>query len=125
MLIYIHKAKHSFYFFIFKFIFIFFNINVFILIGGLLLYNIVLVLPYIHGCTRVPHPEPPSHHPPHTIPLGQIKDCFLNSVITFLKRSSFGRYRSRISPRYGLVQSAIHMSVYNINLIHCIDNVVP
>ena len=22
------------------------------------------------GCTRVPHPEPPSHSPPHTIPLG-------------------------------------------------------
>ena len=23
-----------------------------------------------HGCTRVPHPEPSSHLPPHTIPLG-------------------------------------------------------
>ena len=23
-----------------------------------------------HGCTCVPHPEPPSHFPPHTIPLG-------------------------------------------------------
>ena len=23
-----------------------------------------------HGCTRVPHPEPPAHLPPHTIPLG-------------------------------------------------------
>ena len=23
-----------------------------------------------HGCTRVPHPEPPSHFPPRTIPLG-------------------------------------------------------
>ena len=23
-----------------------------------------------HGCTRVPHPEPSSHIPPHTIPLG-------------------------------------------------------
>ena len=23
-----------------------------------------------HGCTHVPHPEPPSHLPPHTIPLG-------------------------------------------------------
>ena len=23
-----------------------------------------------HGCTRVPHPEPPSQLPPHTIPLG-------------------------------------------------------
>ena len=24
-----------------------------------------------HGCTRVPHPEPPSHLPPHPIPLGR------------------------------------------------------
>ena len=24
----------------------------------------------LHGGTRVPHPEPPSHLPPHTIPLG-------------------------------------------------------
>ena len=23
-----------------------------------------------HRCTRVPHPDPPSHLPPHTIPLG-------------------------------------------------------
>ena len=23
-----------------------------------------------HGCTRVPHPEPPCHLPPRTIPLG-------------------------------------------------------
>ena len=23
-----------------------------------------------HGCSRVPHPEPSSHLPPHTIPLG-------------------------------------------------------
>ena len=32
-----------------------------------------MVLPYINmnpPCTRVPHPEPPSYHPPHTIPLG-------------------------------------------------------
>ena len=24
----------------------------------------------LHGCTRVPNPEAPSHLPPHTIPLG-------------------------------------------------------
>ena len=41
-----------------------------------LLYNILLVLPYItwihHGCTCVPHLEPPSHLPPHPIPLGHL-----------------------------------------------------
>ena len=36
------------------------------------LYNIVLVLPYIHHrYTCVPHPEPSSLLPPHTIPLGR------------------------------------------------------
>ena len=52
----------------------FFNINLFILIGGWLLYNIVLVLPYInmnpprvYMCSPF---EPPSHLSPHTIPLG-------------------------------------------------------
>ena len=50
--------------------------NLFILIGGKLLYNIVLVLPYIYmipprdGCTCVSLPEQPSHLPPHPIPLG-------------------------------------------------------
>ena len=39
------------------------------------LYNIVLVFAIhwhriCHGCTCVPHPEPPSHLPPHPIPLG-------------------------------------------------------
>ena len=52
-----------------SFYFIFLLINLFIL-----LYNIVLfcyTLTWIrHGCTCVPHPEPPSHLPPHPIPLG-------------------------------------------------------
>ena len=56
------------------FYFILSYLNLFILIRGKLLYNIVLVLPYISmnppRCTRVPNPEAPSHLPPHTIPLG-------------------------------------------------------
>ena len=47
--------------------FFFFNINLFILIGGSLLYNIVLVghtsTWIFHGCTHVPHPETPSYLP--------------------------------------------------------------
>ena len=50
-----------YYFFYFYFYFI-------------LLYNTVLVLPYIdmnpHGCTCIPKHEPPSHLPPHNISLG-------------------------------------------------------
>ena len=53
--------------------FLFFSFYLFIYLF-ILLYNIVLVLPYInmihHRCTCVPHPETPSHLPPHTIPLG-------------------------------------------------------
>ena len=50
----------------------FFNINLFVLFGGLLLYNIVLVLPYInknpprvHTCSRSwsPLPPPSPYHP--------------------------------------------------------------
>ena len=46
----------------------------FFFFGGRLLYNIVLVFHILtwirHGCTHVPHPESPSHLPPHSIPLG-------------------------------------------------------
>ena len=36
-----------------------------------ILYWLCHTLTCIHyGCTRVPHPEHPSHLPPHTIPLG-------------------------------------------------------
>ena len=31
-----------------------------------------------YGCTRVPHPEPPSHLPPHPIPLGHPSAPALN-----------------------------------------------
>ena len=52
----------------------FFNKHLFIIIGGSLLYNITLILPYINmnlpQYTRVPHPELPTILPPHTIPLG-------------------------------------------------------
>ena len=61
----IHLAKTLHFIF-----YIFLLINLFIL-----LYNIVLVLPYIDlNPPRVymcPHPEPRSHLPPHPIPLGQ------------------------------------------------------
>ena len=55
--------------------FFLYNINLFILIGGKLLYNIVVVLPYINinppwGYTCSPSWSP-SHLPPHMIPLGR------------------------------------------------------
>ena len=57
----------------FIYLFLFFNINLFILIGGYftILYWFCHISTWIrHGCTHVPHPEPPSHLSPHTIPLG-------------------------------------------------------
>ena len=53
--------------------FFFFNLNLFILIGGYftILYWFCHTSTWIlHGCTCVPHPEPPSHLPPRTIPPG-------------------------------------------------------
>ena len=50
----------------------------------ILIYNIVLVLPYIdmnpHRCTCVLHPEPPSHIPPHPIPLGHPSATALSTL---------------------------------------------
>ena len=41
----------------------------------------------LHGCTRVPHPEPRSHLPPHTIPLGHPSAPAPAPSISSLKRS--------------------------------------
>ena len=50
----------------------FFNISIFIFFYFTILYWFCHTSAWIrHGCTHVPHPEPPSHLPPHTIPLGQ------------------------------------------------------
>ena len=51
----------------------FFFILLINLIGGYLLYcgGFYHTLTWFsHGCTRVPHPDPPSHLPPHPIPQG-------------------------------------------------------
>ena len=34
-----------------------------------------------HGCTNVPSPEPPSHHPPHPIPLGCLRAPALRALL--------------------------------------------
>ena len=51
--------------------------NLFLFIYLLLLFYFTILYRFYHtktcichGCTRVPHPEPPSHLPPHTIPPG-------------------------------------------------------
>ena len=41
----------------------------------------------LHGCTCVPHPELPSHHPPHPIPLGHpsapaLSTCLMHQTWT-------------------------------------------
>ena len=53
-----------------------------------------------HRCTCVPHPEPPSHLPPHTIPLGHPSapaPSFLYPVFLKLefkkKKKTFGHFK--------------------------------
>ena len=53
------------------FYFIFFNLSFIYLFYCTILCWFCHTLTWIsHGCTCVPHPEPPSHRPPHPIPLG-------------------------------------------------------
>ena len=54
------------------FVFLFFNFIIIIIIFYFtILYWFCQTSTCIcHGCTRVPHPKPPFHLPPHTIPLG-------------------------------------------------------
>ena len=57
-----------------------------IFIGGLLLYNIVMVLAIhlyesVTGTHLCPHPEPPSHLHPHPIPLGCPRTLTLGSLL--------------------------------------------
>ena len=65
--------------------FFFFSlIYLFILIGAITLqycsgFCHTLTWPS-HGCTCVPHPEPPSRIPPHTIPQGQPSAPALNTL---------------------------------------------
>ena len=48
-----------------------FNIGYFFFFYFTILFWFCHTLTWVrHGCTRVPNPEPPSHLPPHTIPLG-------------------------------------------------------
>ena len=59
--------------FIYFFQFFFLNLSFIylILFYFTILYWLCHTLTWIrHGCTCVPHPEPPSHLPPHPIPLG-------------------------------------------------------
>ena len=58
---------HFFFFFVDK---IFFIIIIFFYYFTILYWFCHTSTCICHGCTCVPHPEPPSHLPPHTIPSG-------------------------------------------------------
>ena len=71
----LHSWPNPYLIMIYYSLFVFFiNINLFILIGGQLLFNIVVVLPYTDLSQpweyMYPHPEPPSHLPSLPIPQG-------------------------------------------------------
>ena len=60
---FLHTYKKFFFSVLFFFFLFFFHFTI--------LYCFCHTLTLIsHGCTCVPHPEPPSHHPPYPIPLG-------------------------------------------------------
>ena len=91
-----------------------------------LLYNIVLVLHTStlirNGCTRVPHPEPPSLCPPHTIPLchpsapapsilypaSNLDWWFISNVISYM----FQCHSTKSSHSYPLPQSPKDCSIH-------------
>ena len=70
-----------------------------------------------HGCTCVPHPEPPTHRPPHTIPLGHpsapapgvqaSKNCFHIFSFTTGISNSYYFYKS--------VQKTVKILAFDIN----------
>ena len=73
------KGKHSenvctilfvYVFMLWIWAFSFFLINLFILYFTILYWFCDTSTCIHHGCTRVPHSEPPPHLPPYTIPLG-------------------------------------------------------
>ena len=63
-----------------SFIYLFFQIfSLFIYLFIIIIFYCTILYWFCHtstcicqGCTRVPHPEPPSHRPPLTIPLGHL-----------------------------------------------------
>ena len=79
-----------------------------------------------HGCTRVPHPEPPSHLPPHTIPLGHssalapsilyhasnLDWCFISHMILYM----FHCHSPKSSHTHPLPQSPEDCSIHFIFL---------
>ena len=66
----------------FSFFLLFINFIYFLVVSGFLCFCFCFYFTILywfchtstcirHGCICVPHPEPPSHLPPHTIPLGR------------------------------------------------------
>ena len=63
-------VKKNFFLFVFSMT-RYYSVFIFLFIFLLYLYWFCHTTTCIcHWCTRVPHPEPPSHLPPHTVPLG-------------------------------------------------------
>ena len=72
-----------------------------------------------HGCTRVPHPEPPSHLPPHTIPLGHPSAAALGFLYPALNLD--WRF---ISHRYYTCFNAILPNYPTLSLSHRVQKTV-
>ena len=91
------------------------------------MYNIVVVLPYIdmnqpQGYMGPPHPEPPSHLPPHPIPLGCPSAPALNALLhaSNLHWSSVSHMVIYMFQGYSLKSS--HPSLLPQNITHYLRN---
>ena len=83
-----------------------------------------------HGCTRVPHPEPPFHLPPHPIPLGHpsapalsilyhasnLDWCFISHMILYM----FQCHSPKSSHHCPFPQSPKDCSIHLCLLLFCI-----
>ena len=77
----------------------------------------------LHGCTRVPHPEPPSQLPPHTVPLAffVVQDILIFIECMVFPNAHTNFYWSIISLNIVLVsavqQSESAICIHNASLL--------
>ena len=81
-----------------------------------------------HGCTHVPHPEPPSHLPPHTIPLGHPSapaPSFLYPASNLDRRFVSYVILYMFSVVHGVAKSRTWLSDFTFTFHTCFNAILP